>query len=65
MMRYLLTEGTNRCHNTHAVRQKAKDVRALLQDDERLRDERIKAKRNRGKFTGVSASDMRLSLIHI
>lgn len=42
-----------------AVRQKAKDLRALLQDDERIREERQKAKRNKGKFTGVSAAEMR------
>jgi epsin len=41
------------------VRQKAKDVRALLQDDDRIREERARAKRNRGKFTGVSAAEMR------
>eukprot|EP01134_Creolimax_fragrantissima_P001565 CFRG1565T1 len=41
------------------VRQKAKDLRGLLQDDDRIREERSKARSNRGKFTGVSASEVR------
>eukprot|EP00126_Sphaerothecum_destruens_P001655 Sdes_comp15065_c0_seq1m3848 len=35
------------------VREKAKSVSALLSDSERLREERIKARKNRGKYIGT------------
>lgn len=41
------------------VRQKAKDLCALLVDDDRLRDERKKAKANKDKYTGVSNEHFR------
>lgn len=39
------------------VRQKSKDLIALIQDDDRLRDERKKAKKNKDKFVGLASSD--------
>lgn len=36
-----------------AVRQKAGDIRALVQDDLALRDERKKAKKNKDKYIGI------------
>lgn len=40
-----------------AVRHKAKEICALLQDDERLREERLKARRNQNKYVGISSED--------
>lgn len=37
-----------------AVRQKTKDLLDFIQDDDRLRDERKKAKKNKDKYVGVS-----------
>ncbi|KAK0148096.1 Clathrin interactor 1 [Merluccius polli] len=37
------------------VRQKVKDMVELVQDDDRLRDERKKAKKNKDKYIGVSS----------
>jgi len=39
------------------IRQKTKDLVELIQDDERLRDERKKAKKNKDKYIGVASSD--------
>lgn len=36
-----------------AVRQKTKELIDLVQDDDRLREERKKAKKNKDKYTGV------------
>jgi epsin len=37
-----------------SVRTKAKDLVEFIQDDERLREERKKAKKNRDKYIGMS-----------
>ena len=37
------------------VRQRAKDLLALINDDSNLREERKKAKKNRDKYIGVSS----------
>lgn len=39
------------------VRQKVKEMIALLQDDNRLREERRKAKKTKDKYVGVSSED--------
>ena len=36
-----------------SVRQKTKDLMEFIQDDERLREERKKAKKNKDKYTGM------------
>ncbi|KAK9795194.1 hypothetical protein WJX73_002511 [Symbiochloris irregularis] len=41
------------------VRQRAKEITALVGDAERMRAERAKAKANETKYTGVSSDDMR------
>ena len=41
------------------VRQKSATLAALIRDDERVAEAREKAKRNRGKFSGISADDVR------
>ena len=38
-----------------SVRQKTKDMLEFIQDDDRLRDERKKAKKNKDKYIGMSA----------
>ncbi|XP_056626005.1 clathrin interactor 1a [Triplophysa dalaica] len=40
------------------VRQKVKEMIELVQDDDRLREERKKAKKNRDKYIGVSSDSM-------
>lgn len=40
------------------VRHKAKDLVDFIQDDDRLRDERKKAKKNKSKYTGISGMEM-------
>ncbi|KAK3095229.1 hypothetical protein FSP39_011892 [Pinctada imbricata] len=40
------------------VRQKAKEITEFIQDDERLREERKKAKKNRDKYVGMSGDTM-------
>lgn len=40
------------------VRQKAKEIIEFLQDDERLRSERRKAKQTRDKFVGYSSDEV-------
>ncbi|XP_060783538.1 clathrin interactor 1a isoform X2 [Neoarius graeffei] len=40
------------------VRQKVKDMVEFVQDDDRLREERKKAKKNRDKYIGVSSESM-------
>ena len=37
-----------------AVRQKVKELIEFIRDDEKLRDERKKAKKNRDKYVGIS-----------
>jgi len=44
--------------NTLLVRQKAKDIIEFLQDDERLRNERRKAKQTRDKYVGYSSDEV-------
>ena len=39
------------------VRHKVKDLVELVQDDERLKQERKRAKKNRDKYRGVSSDD--------
>lgn len=39
------------------IRQKTKDLVELIQDDDRLRDERKKAKKNKDKYIGVASTD--------
>jgi DNA-binding protein H-NS len=41
------------------VRQKAKEVISFLQDDEKIREERRKAKKTRDKYVGVSSNEFR------
>ena len=41
------------------VRQKSATLAALLRDDERIAEAREKARRNRGKYSGISADDVR------
>jgi len=41
------------------VRNKVKDLVSLIQDNERLRDERKRAKKNRDKYVGMSSDDAR------
>jgi hypothetical protein len=41
-----------------AVRHKMKELIGLISDDERLREERKKAKANKDKYTGVSVDDV-------
>ena len=43
---------------TFVVRQKAKEVIEFLQDDERLRSERRKAKQTRDKYVGYSSDEV-------
>ncbi|XP_074641630.1 uncharacterized protein LOC141899306 isoform X2 [Tubulanus polymorphus] len=40
------------------VRQKGKDLLELIQDDDRLRDERKRAKKNKDKYVGLSGESM-------
>jgi len=40
------------------VRQKVKDMVELAQDDDRLREERKKAKKHKDKYIGVSSDSM-------
>lgn len=40
-----------------SVRTKAKDLVDFIQDDERLREERKKAKKNRDKYIGMSGDN--------
>lgn len=40
------------------VRQKVKEMVEFVQDDDRLREERKKAKKNRDKYIGVSSDSM-------
>ena len=40
------------------MRQKAKEIIEFLQDDERLRSERRKAKQTRDKFVGYSSDEL-------
>ena len=40
------------------VRQKVKELVEFVQDDERLREERKKAKKNKDKYIGVSSDSM-------
>lgn len=40
------------------VRQKVKEMVEFIQDDDRLREERKKAKKNRDKYIGVSSDSM-------
>lgn len=40
------------------VRQKVKELIEFVQDDDRLREERKKAKKNKDKFVGVSSDSM-------
>lgn len=40
------------------VRQKVKELVEFVQDDERLREERKKAKKNKDKYVGVSSNSM-------
>ena len=44
--------------NAVSVRQKAKEIIEFLQDDERLRSERRKAKQTRDKFVGYSSDEL-------
>lgn len=39
------------------VRHKVKELMELIQDDERLRQERKRAKKNRDKYVGVSSEE--------
>lgn len=41
------------------VRHKVKEIIELIQDDERMRSERKRAKKNRDKYTGVSSDKIR------
>ncbi len=43
---------------TQAVRHKVKELIGLISDDERLREERKKAKQNKDKYSGVSVDDV-------
>ncbi|XP_078488574.1 uncharacterized protein LOC100183269 isoform X3 [Ciona intestinalis] len=55
------------CHDEHGkdqginVRNKVKDIIALIQDNERLREERKRAKKTRDKYTGFSSEEARFS----
>lgn len=40
------------------VRQRVKELVEFVQDDERLREERRKAKKNKDKYVGVSSDSM-------
>lgn len=40
------------------VRQKVKEMVEFVQDDDRLREERKKAKKNKDKYVGVSSDSM-------
>lgn len=40
------------------VRQRVKELVDFIQDDERLREERKKAKKNKDKYIGVSSDSM-------
>ena len=40
------------------VRQKTKELIDLIQDDDRLRDDRKKAKKNKDKYIGMSNESM-------
>lgn len=40
------------------VRQRVKELVEFIQDDERLREERKKAKKNKDKYVGVSSDSM-------
>lgn len=40
------------------VRQKVKEIVEFVQDDDRLREERKKAKKNKDKYVGVSSNTM-------
>ena len=42
---------------TISVRQKSKDLVDFIQDDDRLRDERKKAKKNKDKYIGMSGME--------
>jgi len=45
-----------------SVRQKAGQVLALLMDDERLQEEREKAKTTKGRYTGFENPNMNMGL---
>ncbi len=44
-------------HTQFAVRQKVKDLLEFLSDDERIRDERKKAKKNQSRYQGIGNRD--------
>ncbi len=41
-----------------SVRQKVKELLDFIQDDDKLREERKKAKKNKDKYIGMSADSM-------
>ena len=43
---------------TFSVRQKVKELLDFIQDDDKLREERKKAKKNKDKYIGMSADSM-------
>ena len=46
------------CFVVRAVRQKAKDLIEFVQDDDRVRDERRKAKKTKDKYIGMAAESL-------
>ena len=53
----------------YTVRHKVKDLVELVQDDDRLKQERKRSKKNRDKYKGVSSEDYtrnysKLSFVH-
>lgn len=43
------------------VRVKVKEIIEFIQDDDRLREERLKAKKNRDKYVGIDSDNMTIS----
>ena len=43
------------------VRNKVKDIISLVQDSDRLREERKKAKKSRDKYVGMSSDDCKFN----
>lgn len=55
--RYLTVDENGKDQGVN-VRQKVKELVEFVQDDDRLREERKKAKKNKDKYIGVSSDSM-------
>ncbi len=47
--------------NSFKVRHKVKEIIEFIQSDDRVREERLKAKKNRDKYVGIDSDNIRTS----